>query len=113
MSREPSGLTCRGDSLALSGCLDAASVPALWRFSEQKLSQCVGREVSMDLTAVDRVDSAGLALLVAWVRLAKKRQVTIRFLNAPRQLLALASANRLEHLAFMLGDAGERDAARA
>jgi len=69
----------------------------------------------MDLTAVDRVDSAGLALLVAWVRLAKKRQISIRFHNAPRQLLALASANRLEQLAFMLGDdaSGERDAARA
>ena len=104
MNREPTGLTCRGGALALSGALDAATVPDLWQVSERELANCRGPEVSVDLKAVDRVDSAGLALLVAWLRLAKRRSLSIRYRNAPAQLLALASANRLEPLVLTLAE---------
>jgi len=104
LNREPTGLTCREGVLALSGALDAATVPGLWQVSDRELAVCRGPDVTMDLKAVDRVDSAGLALLVAWLRLAKRRSLSIRYRDAPAQLLALASANRLEHLALMLAE---------
>lgn len=48
------------DSLVLAGTLDRAAVPALWRQATELLA---GGTTRFDLTAVDAVDSAGLALL--------------------------------------------------
>lgn len=47
------------DTLTFAGTLDRAAVPALWL---QLYKQMAGVR-RFDLTAVDRVDSAGLALL--------------------------------------------------
>lgn len=48
-----------GDALVFSGTLDRATVPALWKASASLLTEVT----RLDLTAVDRVDSAGVALL--------------------------------------------------
>ena len=52
----------------------------------------------LDLRGVTRADSAGLALLVDWVREARRRQIAVRFENIPAQLLALAKVSRLERI---------------
>jgi phospholipid transport system transporter-binding protein len=49
-----------------------------------------------DLAAVTSSDNAGLALLVAWVRCAKKLNKAVKFLNIPKQLLALINASGLQ-----------------
>lgn len=51
--------------------------------------------LEVDLGGVSRSDSAGLALLVAWVRFAKQHQKTIRFSNVPDQLRAMAGVSGL------------------
>jgi phospholipid transport system transporter-binding protein len=43
-----------------------------------------------DLSAVKRVDSVGVALLLNWVRYARRRKVEIKFRNPPRQLAVIA-----------------------
>jgi phospholipid transport system transporter-binding protein len=52
--------------------------------------------VSIDLTAVSRADSAGLALLITWMRQAKKSGKTISFHNLPTQMQAIARASGLD-----------------
>jgi len=84
----------------LSGELSFASVPALLRESQRLLSQQVdavgANAVTIDLRGVSRTDSAGLALLVEWMRSFRAQGVTISFLNMPVQMLALARLSGLE-----------------
>ncbi len=54
--------------------------------------------MNIDLAATGRADSAGLALLVAWTRHARIDAKSIRFINAPKQIMALAEATKLTHL---------------
>lgn len=73
---------------ALSGELSFTTVPELVEAGEQLFDG--GDEVSVDLSGVDRSDSAGLALLVSWMRLARRRSKQLNFYGVPEQLLGLA-----------------------
>ncbi len=55
-----------GDALHLAGTLDRAAVVALW----PQLVRQAGQSRRLDLQAVERVDSAGLALLLAPLQLS-------------------------------------------
>jgi len=49
-----------------------------------------GREARVDLSGVTDADSAGLAVLLEWVHLARREGREIRFLNVPRRMTDLA-----------------------
>jgi phospholipid transport system transporter-binding protein len=53
-------------------------------------------KLDIDLSAVTRSDSAGVALLVDWMRNAKQNSKKIVFHNVPAQMLAIASASGLD-----------------
>jgi phospholipid transport system transporter-binding protein len=57
-----------------------------------------GVEVVVDLSGVDRIDSAGLALLVEWLREARRKGTSIRFENIPVRMLAIAKVCGLEQI---------------
>ena len=57
-----------------------------------------GAELVVDLTKVQRIDSAGLALLVEWLRQAKRNDISIRFKNIPARMLAIAAICGLEQI---------------
>lgn len=52
----------------------------------------------IDLSGVTRIDSAGVALLLDWVRAAKNCNVSVRFRNVPPQMLALAKVAGVGYL---------------
>lgn len=54
--------------------------------------------LEIDLVNVTRSDSAGLALLVEWIRSANQANKTIVFHNIPEQMLAIATASGLDEL---------------
>jgi len=54
--------------------------------------------LTIDLSAVTRSDSAGVALLVDWMRTAKNMNKKIVFHHIPAQMLAIASASGLDEL---------------
>jgi phospholipid transport system transporter-binding protein len=68
--------------------------------SEEALSlfAAVGGELLIDLQAVSHTDSAGIALLIEWVRQAKKKNKTLQFLNVPAQMLAIAQVSGLDQI---------------
>ena len=72
------------------------SVSDLWSGSRELFS--ASDSVQIDLSEVSRTDSAGLALLVQWLREAAGRGGSVRFSNLPSQLLAIADASNLERL---------------
>ncbi|PHS24512.1 MAG: sulfate transporter [Methylophaga sp.] len=55
-------------------------------------------KLNIDLTNVTRSDSAGLALLIDWIRLAKNTNKEIMFYNIPAQMLAISNASGVDEL---------------
>lgn len=55
-------------------------------------------ELSLDLSSVPAVDSAGLALLIEWLARARAAGKRLRYTQAPGALLALARLSDVEAL---------------
>tara|TARA_B100000795_G_scaffold119574_1_gene88955 strand:+ start:271 stop:576 length:306 start_codon:yes stop_codon:yes gene_type:complete len=73
-----------------------ATVPSV--FSEASEIGSLLSVLNNDLVDVTRSDSAGLALLVHWIRMTKTTNKLIFFHHIPEQRLAIASASRLDEL---------------
>ncbi|MEX0731535.1 MAG: STAS domain-containing protein [Aquisalimonadaceae bacterium] len=81
----------RGDRpgrLRLRGDVGLENVRQLWERGRTELAG--QRQLEIDLSEVERTDSAGVALLVAWTREAHAGGVVIRFANIPDQIRAIA-----------------------
>lgn len=79
-----------GDSrIAVRGVLDFDSVAALLK---QPLSWPAGDDVHIDLAGVSHSNSAGLALLLEWLKNAQQKGRQIKYHNVPEQLLTIARA---------------------
>lgn len=55
-------------------------------------------DIVVDLSAISRVDSAGLALLIDWLAWARAAGRALRFVSPPVALLALARLSDVEAL---------------
>jgi len=80
----------------VSGVLDASTAREMLEESEARFEQFAGLDI--DLGGVGESDSAGLALLIEWLRLARQWQKEIRFENVPAQIEALARISEVEDL---------------
>ncbi len=54
--------------------------------------------IEIDLKGVTRADSAGLALLVEWLRAAERAGKSISFVNVPVQLSSIARISGLDEI---------------
>lgn len=72
----------------LRGELTFESVASLLRESRALFRR--GSNFTFDLEGVTHSDSAGLALLIEWLRIARENSMTVIFVNIPSQMLALA-----------------------
>lgn len=80
----------------VSGALNAETATDLLDRSEAAFKGATALEI--DLANVPEGDSAGLALLIEWVRLAKQHGQTIHFQNVPEPIAALARISEVEKL---------------
>ncbi|MGD2137215.1 MAG: STAS domain-containing protein [Gammaproteobacteria bacterium] len=55
-------------------------------------------EIEVDLRGVTRADSAGLALLIEWLRESERRGNRIAFVNVPVQLMSIARVCGLDEI---------------
>ncbi len=85
-----------GGRLILEGELSFTTVVRLLSDFRRLLDQYT--EIKVDLQGVERADSAGLALLVEWMRNAKALGKSIQFLNIPQQMLAIARVSSLDQV---------------
>jgi len=72
---------------AVRGELNFASVVGLWQKSERLFPN--RSALTIDLADVSRSDSSGVALLVEWLRQAKRRQQSLQFTHIPMQMQAI------------------------
>ena len=84
------------DTLKLSGVLSFASVEAL--YDDYRLWIVKKKQFIIDLCAIEHCDSAGLALLATWAKLAYTQKINLQFINAPSQLLSIAKISGIDDL---------------
>ncbi|MCL4792783.1 MAG: STAS domain-containing protein [Gammaproteobacteria bacterium] len=82
--------------LALSGPLVFATAGDLLEASRGMFAGDSG--ISIDLGGVTKVDSAGLALLLEWLRWGQAASRTVRFTALPEKLLAIARLSGVEEM---------------
>jgi phospholipid transport system transporter-binding protein len=82
----------------VSGVLDATTAADVLEQSESRFEQAEEPQIEMDLGGVGESDSAGLALLIEWLRMAKQAGKQIHFANVPAQIEALARISEVEDL---------------
>jgi len=77
-----------GDRMMVSGPLTLADVAAALNEGNQAIGEGVS---SIDLAEVGELDSSALALLLAWLREAKRQNHSLTFANLPQGLTTIAS----------------------
>ena len=90
-------LTSLGDGrYALTGDLGFENVAELLEESRGPFAR--NEHIEVDLSGVKSSDSAALALLIEWIRLARARHVKIVYRGLPDQLISLAGISDLDDL---------------
>ena len=84
----------------VSGDLGFADAAAAWSRAGEFLVGAAG-ELAVDVAGVSNVDSATLAVLLAWAAHARRAGVVLRFRQAPAGLAALAHLCGTESLLGM------------
>ncbi len=76
--------------------LNSTVVPVLEQGN--KLLAAATGQWTVSLAAVDKVSSAGVALLLEWMREAEKRSVTLRIADLPEHMRPIISISDLDPL---------------
>lgn len=61
-----------------------------------------GKEITIDLGHVTLTDSAGLALMIEWLKHARSKRTHLRFQNIPKQLLTLAKLSGFDKTGYFV-----------
>ena len=85
-----------GGRFSLRGDMTFDTAERILRKSEAPFSEYA--QIEVDLSAVERADSAGLALLLEWITWANHTVREIRFVEIPPKLVAIAETTEVEKL---------------
>jgi phospholipid transport system transporter-binding protein len=66
------------------------------------------KQITLDLSKVGNVDSAGLALILEWIKHARSKRVQLRFINMPGQLVNLAKLSGLDNMGYFVSGASSQ-----
>lgn len=84
------------DALMLSGELDFSNVRTIYNKAQSKLADY--RHLIFDFSGVTSSNSAALALIVEWIKYAKKQNKPIQFKHLSKDILSIAAASGLDEL---------------
>lgn len=82
--------------LEVKGALTFATAAAA--LSQGQCLIAAASAVTVGLSGVDEADSAGLAVLIEWLALARARSATLRYESVPEQILAVARISDVQGL---------------
>lgn len=88
----------------VGGVLNAVTVVDLLKESRERFAGVA--RIELDMGAVTEGDSAGLALLLEWLRLARRANQQIHYANVPAQISALARISEVDDLLAAAGAGG-------
>ncbi len=81
----------------IRGDLDNSTVPALLNEGSVLLQAAAG-QWTLDLAAVDKVSSAGVAMLLEWMRQSDAAGISLRIENLPLHMKPIISISDLDPL---------------
>lgn len=81
----------------LVGKLTFSSVASLWNRSKLLL-ETTPSPIQIDLKSVTQSDSAGVALLISWVRYARQLNKEMHLMHLPEQMRAIIKVSGLSQL---------------
>jgi phospholipid transport system transporter-binding protein len=84
--------------LQVRGALTFATARRAREEGMNVLAASEARELEVDCRGITASDSAGLTVLLDWLALAKKQGRSLRFLNLPQGLLAIAKISEVDGL---------------
>jgi phospholipid transport system transporter-binding protein len=85
-------------NVQVRGALTFATARRVRAAALRLLAVSGGPPLAVDCAAVTASDSAGLAVLLDWLALAKHRSRSIRFMNLPAPIRAVAHISEVEPL---------------
>ncbi len=92
-------LVDNGDGrFVISGLLTFDTAEKILRDSEKPFAEHTRIEV--DLSGIEKADSAGLALLLEWITWANHTVREIRYVDVPERVLAIARTTEVEPLLY-------------
>lgn len=92
---QPKIITKENGHYAIDGELNNQTVPDLSKELTSIISSIQAGSISIDLSLVSRSDSAGVALLVDVMQLAKNANLTLLFSHLPQQMQDIAGLSGL------------------
>jgi len=87
-----------GQELKLHGSLVYSTVSGLLAMSHELLQKAIPDSITINLSEVDKIDSAGVALLVEWQRYCQQQQKTCHFFGLNEQAVSLIETYKLNDI---------------
>ncbi len=84
--------------MAINGHLTIETVNDIWQQGCEKIRQSAGSPMIVDLSKVSHCDSAGVAMIIDWLRVAKKNNKQLILKNLPEQMRAIVEVSGLSKL---------------
>jgi phospholipid transport system transporter-binding protein len=80
------------NQIKLFGQLDFDTVANLLNKPEIDFGIAENEQIEVDLSQITRFNSASLALLIEWMKMADQKGLQIKYHSAPEQLIKIAEA---------------------
>ena len=77
-----------GGRIALVGDMTFATIDK--KIAKATAFLASAKEITIDMAGITNTDSAGLALMIEWLKYARSKRAHLRFQNVPEQLVTLA-----------------------
>lgn len=88
----------RDDGLHLAGDINYQTVSKALKIDLFSPKHTVNGKIRVNFSQIGHVDSSAFALMIHWLRAARKRKIDIHFSNIPERLKALAEMSNLEQV---------------
>jgi len=89
-------ITFNNHTCLVSGELDFSNVMSVYAKSVPQLE--ASPKLEFDFSQVKSSDSAGLALMIEWIKFAARRNKPIHFSHVSRDMMSIAKASGLDNL---------------
>ena len=80
----------------VSGIMDFETIPDLWKQSQSMF--LTDGAITVDFRQVEHSNSAGLALIIEWIRFAQFKKRRFNLVNLPSQLQEIAKISGIEDI---------------
>jgi phospholipid transport system transporter-binding protein len=94
--KKQADMTFQDGTFFLTGDVDFFNVMSLYQQSLPQINLC--QALHFDFSGLKSSDSSGLALIIEWIKLAKKQNKPIRYSHLSQDILSLAKISGLDQL---------------